>query len=250
MYDCRISTILWPIVTAIIVAGPFSGSASADEVDPKALLERMSAEINGLERFLVDGDSYTDARLDAGQIIEHSSHVTLRLQRDPGSVRITNRSAEGTKEIFFDDGLLSVYDSGDALYAQTEIPKGVESMLDFAVNEVGIESPMLDLVSSDISELLTEDAEKITYLGESLIRDGIYHHVGIRSAEVDVQVWVAAEGPPLPGKLVISSKWEGGAPRFVAFFDWNTDPSFAPDLFQFEPPEGAVQIDFLVDTQE
>ena len=66
----------------------------------------------------------------------------------------------------------------------------------------------------------------------------------------DVQIWIASEGRPLPGKLVISSKWEGGSPRFVAFFKWDTDPAFEPDLFTFDPPDGAVRIEFLSDLQQ
>jgi len=233
--------------TVSFLVGAFATSASAQEVDAKELLEQMSAEIAGLDSFIVHGDAYADARLDAGQIIEHSSQVTLRLRREPGAIRITNRYAENTKEIFFNDGSLSVYSTNDNFYAQTEIPKGVDSMLDFAVNEVGIEAPLLDFVSANVADSLLQDAEDVRYLGISLIRDEIFHHIGIRTADVDIQIWVASEGRPLPGKLVISSKWEGGSPRFVAFFNWDTDPAFPHDLFRFEPPDGAVAVGFLLD---
>ncbi len=242
------STCLTATVSSLV--GAFATSASAQEVDAKALLEQMSAEIAGLDSFIVHGDAYADARLDAGQIIEHSSQVTLRLRREPGSIRITNRNAENTKEIFFDDGSLTVYSTNGHFYAQTEIPKGVNSMLDFAVNEVGIEAPLLDFVSADVADDLVQDGDEVRYLETSLIRDEIYHHIGIRSEDVDVQIWIASEGRPLPGKLVISSKWEGGSPRFVAFFKWNTDPAFEPDLFTFDPPDGAVRIEFLSDLQQ
>lgn len=237
-------------IVMTLLLGAMTTSASAQEVDARALLEKMSAEIAGLDRFVVYGDAYADARLDAGQIIEHSSQVTLRLRREPGAIRLSNRDAEATKEIFFDDGSLSVYSSTDNMYAQAEIPKGVESMLDYAVNEVGIESPMLEIISADIANELLQDADDVSYLETSLIRDQIYHHVGIRSPEVDVQIWVAAEGRPLPGKLVITSKWEGGAPRFVAFFRWDTDPTFERDLFEFEPPDDAVEVEFLAQLKE
>ena len=238
-------TVIWTIAV-----GAFATSASAQEVDAKVLLEQMSTEIAGLDRFILYGDAYADARLDAGQIIEHSSQVTLRLRREPGSIRITNRNAENTKEIFFDDGLLSVYSTGDNFYAQTDIPKGVDSMLDFAVNEVGIEAPLLDFVSANIADDLLQDAEEVRYLDTSLIRDEIFHHIGIRTADVDLQIWVASAGRPLPGKLVISSKWEGGSPRFVAFFKWDTDPDFPRDLFRFDPPGDAIDVEFLHNLQQ
>ena len=219
-------------------------AALADEPDARSLLEDMSDAIENLAAFSVEGDAYADARLDAGFIIEHSSRVTLRLRRDPGSIRITNRSAEDTREIYFDRGAVHVYSSADNVYAEAEIPEGVESMLEFAVDDLGIESPMLDLIAADVAKHLLTDAQDIQYLGTSLIRERTYHHVGIRYPETDVQVWIASDGVPLPGKLAISSKWEGGAPRFVGFFEWNTSPRFAGDTFAFEAPDGAIRIDF------
>lgn len=231
-------------VLMFLAALSSSTAALAEAPDATELVERMSAEIAGLEAFLVSGDAYADARLDAGQIIEHASQVTLKLRRDPSAIRITNRSADDTKEIYFDDGAVSVHSKAQNFYAQAAIPQGVDSMLEFVVNDIGIESPMLDLVAADVADHLLEDMEGISYLGTSLIRDAVYHHVGIRYPETDIQVWIASEGAPLPGKLAISSKWEGGAPRFVAFFAWDTSPEFARDTFKFTPPDGAVQIDF------
>ena len=221
-----------------------ASTAHAQEIDATELVERMSAEIASLEAFIVRGDAYADARLDAGQIIEHSSQVTLQLRREPSAIRISNQSTEDTKEIYFNDGAVNVYSTAENFYAQAEIPKGVDSMLEFAVDDIGIESPMLDLIATDVADDLLTDVESISYLGTSLIRDKVYHHVGIRYPETDAQIWIASERRPLPGKLAISSKWEGGAPRFVAFFEWDTDPEFAQDTFTFDPPDGAVQIDF------
>jgi hypothetical protein len=101
-------------VLFMISASASAVSASAQEIDARELLEEMSAEIAGLQSFVVQGDAYADARLEAGQIIEHSSHVTLRLRREPGSVRVTNQRAEGTTEVYFDEGRLAVYTSDRA----------------------------------------------------------------------------------------------------------------------------------------
>ena len=241
----RVCRFVWWTITVGIVAGAFAASAFAQTIDAKSLLKQMSAEIAGLSGFIVHGDAYADARLDAGQIIEHTSQVTLRLRREPASIRITDRSAEDTEEIYFDDGLLSVYSDNENFYARTTIPNDLDSMLDFAVNDIGIDAPLLDFVSANVADDLLQDAEDVRYLGTSLIRDEILHHIGIRTADVDIQIWVASEGRPLPAKLVISSKWEGGSPRFVAFFKWDTDPEFQRDLFKFDPPHDAIEVAFL-----
>jgi hypothetical protein len=222
------------------------GDVNAQDNKATDVLDKMSAEIASLEAFVITGDGYVDARLAAGQIIEHSMDVTMRMRR-PDAMRITNRDSESTKELYFGSGVLTVYDHTHNFYAQHDVPEGVDAAAEFAVDELGIDAPMLDFMSSDVAEHFREDAESITYLGLSRFRDMTYHHIGIRMAEVDLQVWVAAEGPPLPGKMAISSKWEGGSPRSVFFYNWNTNPDFGRESFSFEPPDGATKIEFDLD---
>ena len=69
MFGLKICKPILLIVTATIGAGAF-----AEEPDPKRLIEQMSAEIAALDSFIVHGDGYSDARLAAGQLIEHASH--------------------------------------------------------------------------------------------------------------------------------------------------------------------------------
>lgn len=88
------------------------------------------------------------------------------------------------------------------------------------------------------------------YLGTSFIREKVHHQIGLRGPEVDMQIWISADGPPLPGKIVMTSKWEGGSPRFVAFLNWDTNPSIPTDSLRFEPPAGATKIEFLLDSQD
>ena len=236
----------WLTVIAMIVAGSFTSSVSAQEPDARALLGRMSAEIAGLDSFIVSGDAYADARLAAGQIIELASTVIMRV-RKPGEMRLTNRSAEGVKELFFGGGVLSFYSEEDKFYAQIEIPEGIGAAAEFAVDRVGIDAPLLDFVSKNLVKYLLDDAEEVQHLGTSLIRGDLFEHIGIRTPEVDLQFWIASEGRPLPGKMAMSSKWEGGSPRFVAFFNWDTKPDFPADSFKFVPPQGATKIEFVLD---
>ena len=175
-----------------------SGSIYAQEHDPGAILKQMSEAIAKLDKFIVTGDGYVDARLDAGQVIEHSMDVTMRVNR-PNAIRITNRDAESTKEIYFGDGVLTLYTKKQNFYAQTEISAGADAAARFVVNELGIDAPMLDFVYNDVAAHLLEDAETVEYLGLSLFRDKTYHQIGIRTAELDLQLWVAAEGCAVTG---------------------------------------------------
>ena len=239
--------LLAPVAKAIglwlIVCSPLS----AEETNSaSAILKNMSAEIAALERFIVVGDGYTDARLAAGQIIEHSTDVTLRVSK-PDTLRLTNRTAESSKEVFFGQGVLTVSSESEGFYAQHSLPVGLDAAVDIAINEIGIDAPVLDLISNDVASYLTEDAESVDYLGLSMFRGKIYHHIGIRAPEIDVQLWVSKDEPVLPGKMSLSSKWEAGSPRSVFFFDWNTNPTIEPGSLRFEPPANATKIEFDLD---
>lgn len=240
-------------VALIVIVGVMTsfdaGWVHAQDEDATTILKRMSDAIAALDKFIITGDGYVDARLDAGQIIEQSMDVTMRMNR-PDAMRITNRSAESTKEIYFGSGVLTVYSQTENFYAQSDVPADVDAAVSFVVNELGLDAPLLDFASRDVANHLLKDAQTVDYLGLSRFRDNIYHHIGARMAEVDLQFWVAAEGPPLPGKLVISSKWEGGSPRSVFFLHWNTDPDFGRKSFSFDPPAGATRIEFDLGSDE
>jgi hypothetical protein len=220
------------------------GSTYAQDDQATEILQQMSAEIASLDKFIITGDGYTDDRLDAGQIIEHSMDVTMRVNRSSNAIRITNRDADTTKEIYFGEGVFTVYSKTENFYAQRDLPEGVDAAVNFAVNELGIDAPMLDLIFNDVADHLLEDAESVDYFGLSLFRGKTYHHIGIRAPEIDLQLWIAAEGPPVPGKMAISAKWEGGSPRSVFFLSWDTSPDFGRSSFSFEPPAGSVRIAF------
>ena len=136
------------IFTAVIASSLFAVSTSAQAADPRELLERMSTELAGLDSFILSGDAYADARLDAGQIIENSSQVTMRV-RKPDAMRLTMRNEEGVKEVVFGSGVLTLYSEKDNFYAQTEIPEGLGAAVDVAINDVGIDAPMLESMSFD-----------------------------------------------------------------------------------------------------
>ena len=230
-------------VMAMLTCGLLANAASAQEPDPRELLKQMGDAIASLDSYRISGDAYADARLDAGLIIEHASQATLSV-RKPDSVRITNKTSEDMKELFFGSGVLTVYTQSRNFYGQTEIPEGVESALDYATDEIGIDAPMIDFVTGKVAERLLVDATDVQYLDTSLIRGRIYEHVVIRTPEIDVQLWIAAEGLPLPGKMALSAKWDGGSPRTVVFMEWDTDPDIPNGSLKFEPPDGAIKIDF------
>ena len=132
-------------------------TAQGNEPDPTALIKKMSQDIAQLDRFTLQGDTSIDALLEEGQLIEHSSHVTMRVIR-PYSVHIANHSIESTKNIYLTGHLFSVYDSATGFYAQKQIPAEEKNPLNYAVDKLGINAPLIDVLSDDFSTVLLDQA--------------------------------------------------------------------------------------------
>jgi len=246
MRDIRSLTL---IVALILPVSLSPALVQAEEPDPRELITGMAETIAELDTFQIDSDAYEDAGLPAGQIIEHSMQVTVRIRR-PGTMRLSMRTTEESKEIYFTEGVLTLFNRNKGFYGQDEIPPVIDAAIDYAINEFGIDAPLMDFLSADAGNALLTDAEQVDYFGTELVRNQAHHHIGIRHQEVDVQVWISAEGAMLPGKISISNKWVGGSPRFVAFLTWDTNPDIPTGVLRFEPPEGATRIKILRDPVE
>jgi hypothetical protein len=240
---------LAPNFVALLIVSLLPALAQAEEQDPRELITRMSETIAELESFRIDSDAYQDAGLPLGQIIEHSMQVTARIRR-PATMRITMHSTQDTKEIYFSEGVLTLFDHDRNFYGQEDIPPNLDAAIDYAIDEFGIDAPLMDFLSTDAAIVLLEGAERVDYFGTGLVRNQVHHHIGIRQEDIDLQVWISTEGPMLPGKISMSSKWVSGSPRFVAFLTWDTDPDIPSGVLRFEPPDGATRIKILRDPVE
>lgn len=215
--------------------------------DAKAVqvLKNMAAYRASLDEVIIRGVILTDARLNHGLMVSNSEEVHVSISR-PASMNISSFDGEATKGLYFDNGLLTVYNSGNKLYAQADIPKEIDAAMEFAMEELDIEAPLMDLIYQDASTHLLASGEEIMYLTDkSRIGGTDCHHIAIRGAAVDVQLWVEEGDRPVAKKIMITFKWEGGSPRFTANLMWDTEPKFKPDTFKFKAPEGALKVEFV-----
>ena len=234
---------------AFLIAGTVLAQDSIAQRDTKAIqvLKNMSAYTAELDQLVIRGTAFTDARLDAGLMVSNAIEIELTIDR-PGSMHITNFDGVQMKELYFHDGALTIFSSENKFYAQASIPNDIEAAAEFALEEFGIEAPLMDMVYRDVSTHLIGSREAVLYLTDkSRVGGTDCHHIAIRGSEVDVQLWVEEGSRPVPRKIMITSKWEGGAPRFFANMSWDSAPEIDPDIFEFQAPEGATNIGFAAD---
>ena len=236
-------------VVLAVLLGFSTVAAQADgaKQDAKAIevLKQMAAFKSSQDQVVIKGVTFTDARLGAGLMVANAEEVSVSIKR-PGSMLITSADGEATKGFYFHDGLFTFFNSSTMLYGQADIPKDIEAAMEFALDELGIEAPLLDLIYKDASTHLLTSGETILYLTDKArVGNADCHHLAIRGSEVDVQLWVEEGDRPVTRRLMITSKWEGGSPRFVADLDWDTSAKFKPGFFEFKAPEDAIKIEFI-----
>lgn len=235
------------ILIVLISITTVTARAEGVQQDARAVdvLKKMAVYKSSLDQVTIKGVTLTDARLGGGLMVANTEKVHVSVNR-PGSIHISSFDGAAKKGLYFHDGLLTMFNSERNFYAQAEIPKEIDAALDFALDELGIEAPLMDLIYHDASTHLIGSDETILYLTDkSQVGGTNCHHIAIRGSEVDVQLWVEEGNRPVARKIMITSKWEGGSPRFTANLQWETDPKFEPGMFEFKAPEGAQRIEFV-----
>jgi len=226
-------------------AGSVRQDAKAIEV-----LKQMAAFKSSLDQVVIKGVTFTDARLDAGLMVANAEEVSVSINR-PGSMLITSSDGEAIKGFYFHNGLFTFFNSLNQLYGQASIPKDIEAAMEFALDELGVEAPLMDMIYKDAATHLITSDETILYLTDKARAGGTdCHHLAIRGSDVDVQLWVEEGDRPVTRKIMITSKFEGGSPRFTANLDWDTSPKFKPGYFEFKAPEDATKIEFIRESSE
>jgi hypothetical protein len=212
------------------------------------VLNSMSALKAGINRATLKSVSYTDARLEGGLMVSNSTEVTVNIER-PGSLKISSFDGLHSKDLYFHNGELTVFNSENKFYAQANIPKEIDAALQFALEEMEIEAPLLDMIYQNVAEHLITSQETILYLQDKARISGAdCHHIAIRGSEVDVQLWVQEGERPMTRRIVLTSKWAGGSPRFEANLTWDLAPDFDSSIFEFTAPEGSSKIEFTEST--
>lgn len=206
----------------------------------------MTSYTATLEQFTIKSTMFTDARLPGGLMVANPREGEVVIDRPRSSIYIAVNDGVATKEIYFHEGLVSVFSSVDMFYAQARIPEEMDAALDFVVEELDVDAPLLDLLYRDIASQLASSDDAIIYLTDKSLINGVYcHQIAVRGPEVDLQLWVEEGSQPLLRRIMMTSKWEGGAPRFVSEMSWDTAGQIDPEIFRFNAPKGATDIGFI-----
>lgn len=256
--QCRTGRALRAIFTALAIVltlGIFPAFAAGDspaatgaEQDPEAkeIFLKMAYFIAKAPAFAVTIRSGYDAIQADGQRIEFGEKRRILLKR-PNRLRVDTERSDGELGILVFDGMeVTIYKADENVYSRVKKPGTVDEILVYLVRDLQLKLPMARLLLTDFPEQIEKRMSGFSYVEENALFDVPTDHLALRSAEVDMQLWVAQGDQPLPQRIVLTYKNAPGEPQFRGdFLRWSISPELNGDIFTFTPPAGAEQIPLL-----
>jgi hypothetical protein len=187
-----------------------------------------------------------DAIQSSGERIEFGGKRRILLRR-PDRLRVDAERSNGDRGLVLFDGKgITAFKADDNAYARVEKSGTVDDALVYLVRDLQMTLPLARMLHTRFPEYMEKQITSILYVEENSLFDVPTDHLAVRSAEVDLQIWIAQGEQPLPRRVVITYKNAPGQPQFRAdLSDWDLSPQMAADSFSFIPPAGSEQVPFL-----
>jgi hypothetical protein len=217
--------------------------------DDKRAADRLTAMANFLAKaqsLSVVADCTYDVVQDSGQKIEFGERRAMTLRR-PDRVRVDVTRRDGARRgLLFDGAQLTAFDTDEKVFATVRKPGTADAALAYFTDDLNMRLPLRELLATDLPQELRKVLGTARLVGEEKIAGVATDHIAFRADAVDVQVWIAREGDPLPQRIVITYRTAEGQPQFAAdLSDWNLKPEAPDSRFTFTPEAGAEQIPIL-----
>ena len=112
-------------------------------------------------------------------------------------------------------------------------------------------SSPIDFIFKNLHKNLTENVITSDYIGVSNINGRRCHQLTFNQDNIDWYLWIDAGKKPVPRKILIVYKNDPQRSKFIAEFKkFKVLKNLSEDTFNFQPPSGAEQIEFLVVQKE
>ena len=223
------------------------GSAEQPGVDAAAdrILRQMGDYLSTSAEFTFQADLSYDVVAPEGQTILYGAVTRVALRR-PEWLHVEYDGDERRTSVVFDGKTFTIYDAAANVYTVTDVPGNTDDALDAIFDRYGVSVPIADLFYADPYGVLIENARSGFVVGQHPVDGVSCHHLAFSQEGIDWQIWIEDGPRPVPRKLVITYKDETGAPQYIAKLSaWDFNPRLSDHYFEFVPPAGSDQIEFL-----
>jgi hypothetical protein len=252
------SRLMLAVLSLILVCSTQAQTDTASKADesttvPKIytqaleILKRMADHLAAAPVFSYRSESNYDVVQPSGLKVEFGASRRVVVAR-PNRLKSEVQRRDGLRgQVVLDGKTIWAYEPDENVYAQAPQPGGLDESLLFAVTELRIKAPLMDMLSANFYKEVTSNLEGAYDLGEKFVEGVICDHLLMRNDYTDFQLWISAGENPLLKRIVITYREETGEPQYRSrLLEWDLSPKQAIDQIRFEPPVGAERIRFYV----
>lgn len=247
LHAAAVAVLAVALASPVLGADPTSVPAvpSQDEA-ARALLLRMADFMAQAPALSVTMRSGYDAIQQDGQRIEFGERRRFRLQR-PDKLRVDLERSDGERgTVVFDGRWITAYKPAENVYARVEKAGTSDQALVYMVRDLRATLPLARMFTTGFPADLRKRVTAVSFVEACTLFDVPTDHIAVRTAEVDMQLWIATGKEPLPRRIVVTYKSSPGEPQFRAdLSDWSVKAGKDRSTFAFVPPPGAEQIKYL-----
>jgi hypothetical protein len=239
------------VVTASPLEAVQAGSPPAAESGPAIgaradlLLRSMSDYLGAAQEFSFRADVAYDSVATDGQKIQYGGTANISVRR-PDRLRVLYEGDERPRQVIVAGETFTMLDRENNVYASASVPGELGAALDHIFERYGFSVPIADLIYPDPYRTLTGSVQAGSVVGRHRVAGAPCHHLAFTQEGIDWQIWIEDGPAPLPRKLVITYKDEPGSPQYSATLsEWDLEPRISKGYFEFQPPAGSGEIEFL-----
>src|SRR5208282_992305 len=233
-----------PAATATQAAAPVQ--SAPPQLDPHAdeLLAKTCDALGSADAFSFHAEILFDQVLPHAVKVQYAAEMNFALQR-PDELAVDYHSDLGGKELWYQNGMLTIFDEPHMMYASMKVPSSIDAMLDQVASTEHLTLPLSNFAYSDPCARIRKRIVYGTYIGVNDVNGVATDHVAFSSKNVDLQLWLDRSGKPVPLKMVINYRTEPGSPEYIAVLsNWKFPKQISDSHFRADPPKDAKKIEF------
>jgi hypothetical protein len=223
-------------LTAIGLVACGNGPATDGErlARGKELVQQMSARLAAATAVTVTTTEVRDVVRASGKK-ETMSLTSVYTMRRPDRFYAKMTGGRGL-ESWYNGKTVTIAAHPEKVFAQAPMPDTIDRTLDALAERYDMALPMGDLFYSSAAKALLSDTTTGGYVGTENVGDTPCVHLAFKDVGVDWELWLPAQGDPLPRRLKVLQKKRTGQPTIdVTFTAWDfapqlTDATFVPKV--------------------
>jgi len=235
-----------PGARAQTAAAPAASTPAAAAVDPAAIqaLKDMGAHLQTLKRFRVSNELSGERVLADGQKLQHMASAELDVER-PNKLHAWMFNARAERELIYDGKTATLYTPSQKYYSTVAFGGTLGDLVEALEAKYAVQIPLSDLFVWGTPAAPLDKIESAMNAGQDFVGDDLCDHYAFRQGSIDWQIWITANGKPLPRKIVIVNRADEARPQSVSLIEWNLKPAFNASTFAFKPPKDAKAIEIV-----